>query len=157
MKIARSYFLTMLLLAGCAAPPPADNLERAALEASHDGTLANLQNDGRGHAGIEAAGKVTARYYWVAKYAATPVQREVATMHARAVVKKMAQRHVKPKSRYIAVTTKRDSRAKTSTNVMIFDTQSESIIGNSVYDLNERPPEGQPVRFETYSASFVPQ
>ena len=40
---------------------------------------------------------------------------------------------------------------------MIFDTQSESIIGNSVYDLNERPPEGQAVHFETYSASFVPQ
>ena len=69
----------------------------------------------------------------------------------------MAQHHVKPKSRYIAVTTKQDARAKTATNVMIFDTQSESIIGNSVYDLNERPPEGQPVKFETYSASFVAQ
>ena len=158
MKTTRSLFLTALLLAGCAGPlPPADNLERTALEASREGWIANYHSAGRGTAGIDAAGRVTARYYWVAKYAATPVQREVATKRAREVVKKMATRHEKPKSRYIAVTTKRDSRAKTSTNVMIFDTQSESIIGNSVYDLNERPPEGQPVRFETYSASFVPQ
>ena len=154
MKIPRAHFPLLLLLAGCAAPPPADNLERAALEASHDGTLANLQNAGRGRAGIEAAGKVAARYYWVAKYAASPVQRQVAVERGKAAVRKMAKRQVKPKSRYIAVTTKRDARAKTSTNVMIFDTQSESIIGNSVYDLNERPPAGQPIRFETYSASY---
>ena len=153
MKTTRSFFLTALLLAGCAAPP--DNLERAALQASHDGTRESLRSGGSGTAGIDAASRVTARYYWVAKYAATPVQREVATTRARAVVKKMAKRNVKPKSRYIAVTTKRDARAKTSTNVMIFDTQSDSIIGNSVYDLNERPPEGEPVKFETYSASFI--
>ena len=155
MKTSRSLLITAALLSGCASPP--DNLERAALNASREGSLANYYNAGRGNAGIEAAGRVTARYYWVAKYAATPVQREIAVERGRAVVKKMAKRNVKPKSRYIAVTTKRDSRAKTSTNVMIFDTQSESIIGNSVYDLNERPPEGQPVRFETYSASFVAQ
>ncbi len=157
MKTSRSLLITAALLSGCTAPMPQDNLERAALDASREGSLANYYNAGRGHAGSEAAGRVTARYYWVAKYAATPVQREVATAHARAVVKKMAQHHVKPKSRYIAVTTKQDARAKTATNVMIFDTQSESIIGNSVYDLNERPPEGQPVKFETYSASFVAQ
>ena len=155
MKTLCSLILTAALLAGCA--EPSGNLERAALQASHDGTLENLRSDGRGTAGIDAASRVTARYYWVAKYAATPVQREVATARGRAVVKKMAKRNVKPKSRYIAVTTKRDSRAKTSTNVMLFDTQSESIIGNSVYDLNERPPEGEPVKFETYSASFVAQ
>ena len=154
MKTAR-VFLTAVLLAGCSAP--SDNLERTALSASFEGTRAKLHGGGSGTEGIEAAGRVTARYYWVAKYAATPVQREVATAHGRAVVKKMSQRHEAPKSRYIAVTTKRDARAKTSTNVMIFDTQSESVIGNSVYDLNDRPPEGQQVRFETFSASFVPQ
>ena len=158
MKRACSLLLTAALLASCAAPtPPADNLERAALEASRDGSLANYYNKGRGTEGIDAAGRVTAKYYWVAKYAATPVQRETAVKRGRAAVKKMAERHEKPKARYIAVTTKRDSRAKTATNVMIFDTQSESIIGNSVYDLNERPPSGQPIRFETYSASYFPQ
>ena len=155
MKTSRSFLLAVVLLAGCAAPP--DKLERAALEASRDGSLANYYDAGRGTAGIEAAGRVTARYYWVAKYAATPVQREVAAENGRAVVTKMAKRHAKPKPRYIAVTTQRDARAKTSTNVMIFDTQSESIIGSSVYDLNERPPVGQAVRFETYSASYFGQ
>ena len=155
MKRACSLILTAALLAGCdTTTAPHDNLERAALEASRDGSLANYHHSGRGTAGIDAAGRVTARYYWVAKYAATPVQREAAVERGRAAVKKMAKRQVKPKSRYLAVTTNRDSRAKTSTNVMIFDTQSESIIGNSVYDLNERPPGGQSIRFETYSASY---
>ena len=149
MKFARTI-LFAALLAGCATPP--DSLERAALEASRQGSLAAYYSDGRGTAGIEAAGRVTARYYWVAKYAATPVQREVATARARAVM-----RHGKPKTRYIAVNTRRDSRAKTATNVMIFDTQSESIVGNTVYDLNERPPTSQTVRFETYSASYFGQ
>lgn len=158
MKRACSLVLIAALLAGCdTVTPPADNLDRAALEASHDGSLANYDNSGRGHAGINAAGKVTERYYWVAKYAATPVQRAVAVERGRAAVKKMAKRHEKPKSRYIAVKTKGDARAKTATNVMIFDTQSESIIGNAVYDLNERPPGGQPIRFETYSASYFPE
>jgi hypothetical protein len=156
MKRATALILTVAL-AACSGPtPPSDNLDRAALEASRDGSLANYYNAGRGNAGIEAAGRVTARYYWVAKYAATPVQRAAAVERGRAAVKKMAKRKVKPKSRYIAVPTKRDSRAKTATNVMIFDTQSESVIGNTVYDLNERPPSGEPIRFETYSASFVP-
>ena len=158
MKRVCSLPLTAALLASCAAPtPPADNLERAALEASRDGSLANYYNAGRGSAGIDAAGRVTARYYWVAKYEATPVQREVAAENGRAIVKKMAKRRTKPSSRYIAVNTQRDARAKTSTNVMIFDTQSESIIGSSVYDLNERPPTGQAVRFETFSASYFRQ
>ena len=152
MKTARALLLTATLLAGCAAP--SDNLERAALEASRDGSLANYHHSGRGTAGIEAAGRVTARYYWVAKYAATPVQRAVAAENGRAIVKTMASHRTKPKSRYIAVNTQRDARARTSTNVMIFDTQSESIIGSSVYDLNDRPPAGQAVRFETYSASY---
>ena len=155
MKRACSLVLIAALLAGCdTVTPPSDDLDRAALEASAHGSLANYHHAGRGTAGIEAAGRVTAHYYWVAKYAATPVQREVAVERGRAAVKKMAKRNAKPKSRYIAVKTKSDSRAKTSTNVMIFDTQSESIIGNSVYDLNERPPAGQPIRFETYSASY---
>ena len=153
MKRTLSIVLTAALLAGCdTTTPPSDNLDRAALEASRNGSLANYYNSGGGTAGIEAAGRVAARYYWVAKYAATPVQREVATAHARAVVHR-----AKPKSRYIAVTTKRDSRAKTTTNVMIFDTKSESIVGNTVYDLNERPPTSQTVRFETYSAAYFGQ
>jgi hypothetical protein len=156
MKLVSLLLLPVMLAAGCSGPTaPSDNLERAALEASRDGSLANYYNEGRGTAGVEAAGRVTARYYWVAKYAATPQQREVATVRARAAVQKMAKRHVKPKSRYIAVPTKRDARAKTATNVMIFDTQSEQIVSNDVYDLNARPPTNQVIRFETYSASFV--
>lgn len=158
MKRVSSFVLMAALLAGCdTVTPPSDDLDRAALEASRDGSLANYDHAGRGHSGINAAAKVTARYYWVAKYAASPVQREVAVARGRAAVKKMASHHEQPKPRYIAVKTKGDGRAKTQTNVMVFDTQSESIIGNDVYDLNERPPAGQAIRFETYSASFVPE
>jgi hypothetical protein len=153
MKTTRTIFLAAAIFAGCSAPP--DELERTAIEASREGSIATRVTSGRGTAGIEAASRVTARYYWVAKYAATPQQRDVAEAHGRAAVREMKQRQVKPKSRYIAVTTKRDNRAKTSTNVMLFDTESERIIGNDVYDLNERPPAQETLKFETLSATFV--
>lgn len=38
---------------------------------------------------------------------------------------------------------------------MLFDTQTEEIVGNNVYDLNGPPPPGTAVKFETYTAEFV--
>ncbi len=146
-----SVLLSAALLTSCT---PSDPLEQAALAASRAGTIANLRGGGQGTAGIEAAGRVAAHYYWVKKYAATPVQRAVATERAKSIVQTMKKRHTKV-ARYIAVDTKGDSRASTQTNVMLWDTQSESIVGNSVYDVNERPPKQETVRFETFSASYV--
>lgn len=59
--------------------------------------------------------------------------------------------------RYIAVDTERDANTspKARKAVMIWDTQSETLVVNSVYDVQSPPPVGSAARFETYSAEYV--
>ena len=38
---------------------------------------------------------------------------------------------------------------------MIFDTQSNEIVGNNVYDLKAAPQVGQTGKFDTYTAEYV--
>jgi hypothetical protein len=38
---------------------------------------------------------------------------------------------------------------------MIFDTQSNQIVGNNVYDLKASPKVGQTTKFDTYTAEYV--
>jgi outer membrane biosynthesis protein TonB len=65
----------------------------------------------------------------------------------------------KPKElpRYIAVDTVKDKRASPTAKkvVMIWDTQSESLVGNNVYDVSNPPPVGAKTKFETYSAEYI--
>jgi hypothetical protein len=59
--------------------------------------------------------------------------------------------------RYIAVDTEKDQRTspKAKKSVMIWDTQSQEIVGNNVYDVESTPSVGSTARFETYSAEYV--
>jgi hypothetical protein len=61
------------------------------------------------------------------------------------------------KVRYIAVDTVRSKTTspKAKKTVMIWDTQSEAVVGNYVYDLETPPPVGQTAKFDTYSAEYV--
>ena len=147
--------IAMLALAGGCTQ---DALDETALRASEAGTRAGIAPTGSPTSAMEAGAKVTERYYWVAKYQATLEQRQVAEKTARraapaVVAKAKAQGRTAP--RYLAVRTRSDTRSKTRTSVMVWDTQSESIVGNSVYDLNETPRAEAHVKFETYSAPFV--
>ncbi len=38
---------------------------------------------------------------------------------------------------------------------MIYDTQSNQIVGNNVYDLKSTPKVGQTSKFDTYTAEYV--
>lgn len=60
-------------------------------------------------------------------------------------------------SRYVAVDTVKDERAspKAKKVVMIFDTQSETLVGNRLYDLESPPSVGSTAKFETYSAEYI--
>lgn len=59
------------------------------------------------------------------------------------------------KPRYIAVTTVKEQNSKGKDQVMIFDTQSNEIVGNNVYDLKSSPKVGQTTKFDTYTAEYV--
>lgn len=140
------------MLPGCARDP----LEEAAWQASRMGTAVGDRNPGDNSRGLEAGSKIVERYYWVAKYQATLEQRQVAEATAKKIVRKMAKKTGGRKApRYIAVKTRSDSRAKTTTSVMLFDTVSEEIVGNDVYDLSSAPSTGTTVKFEVSSAVYV--
>jgi hypothetical protein len=59
--------------------------------------------------------------------------------------------------RIIAVATEKNeaTSAGAAKAVMLFDTESQQIIGNRVYDIEREPRTGDEVRFETYSTSYV--
>lgn len=140
-----------VLLAACAH----DAIDDAAWQASRYGTAAGDAHGGRDNSGLEMASRITEKFYWVAKYEATLEQRKVAESTARKMVAERAKSGVKKHARYLAVRTRSDSRAKTKTSVMIWDTQSQQIVGNDVYDLNDTPPAQTVVKFETYVTEYV--
>ncbi len=59
--------------------------------------------------------------------------------------------------RYIAVETEKNAQDAPGTKkaVMIWDTQSQEIVGNNVYDIGTAPAVGSNSRFETFSAEYV--
>lgn len=59
--------------------------------------------------------------------------------------------------RYIAIDTVKDERTspQAAKAVMIFDTQTQEIVGNNVYDVRSTPPVGGTARFETFTAEYV--
>jgi hypothetical protein len=97
----------------------------------------------------------------LAKHQATARQHEVAVQRAKAAVahlqKSNASHPGKKLPRYIAVDTVKDEHTapKTAKAVMIWDTQAEDVVGNTVYDVAATPPAGATTRFETYSAEYV--
>jgi hypothetical protein len=59
------------------------------------------------------------------------------------------------KSRYVAVATVREPDSKGAKSLMIFDTQTDQVVGTHVYDVKTEPKTGQVGKFETYSAQYV--
>jgi gas vesicle protein len=154
-----------LLLAGCAEMTPGENaavfgavggvaaggIARAAGMSTRDSILIG--------AGTGAViGAVT---YVIAKRQATERQRRIAEERARRAYASMPAKKKtemkEKKVRYIAVDTEKDNRTspKAEKNVMIWDTESEQVVGNNVYDVEDAPPVGSTAKFETYSAEYV--
>jgi hypothetical protein len=140
---------TACLLPGCASRSPE---EEVSWQASRHGTAAA----DHGRAGLDTASGIVERYYYVAKYQATQEQRQIAAAAGRRANSALRQRSASGKSpRFIAVRTRSDTRARTSTSVMIWDTQAQDVVGNNVYDLNGTPPLGTRMKFDTYAAEYV--
>jgi len=104
---------------------------------------------------------VAATVYVIAKHQATERQRRLAEQRARVYYGKLSSERKtalkKHKVRYIAVDTEKNEQTspKAKKAVMIWDTQSESIVGNNVYDVEKTPAVGSAAKFETYSAQYV--
>jgi hypothetical protein len=136
------FFLTalFLLIVALGVAAQSDDLDRVADEAAR-----------RAAAGGLAAGeRVVVAYYYIAKYRASATQRSAAVQRARKISKKLQS-----KDRYLAVPTTQDSRSKSAVSVMVWDTQSQEIVGNNVYDLNTVPADRSSVRLDDVKATFV--
>jgi hypothetical protein len=169
-----------LATSGCAELTPAEN---AGVFGSISGVAAGSIARAAGMSTAEsiatgaAVGAVVAvTTYVIAKHQASVRQRKIAEDRARAAYARIqAQRReqerraqktaqstgrkpqVKKVPRYIAVDTVKDERTspKAKKAVMIWDTQSQEIVGNNVYDVESTPAVGSTAKFETYSAEYV--
>lgn len=106
--------------------------------------------------------------YVIAKHQATERQRKIAEQRARIYLEKQraAERRAaaqaqksraakKKKARYIAVETEKSKESQGKAAVMLFDTQTNQVVGNNVYDMKSTPQVGQTAKFDTYSAQYV--
>jgi hypothetical protein len=95
--------------------------------------------------------------YIVAKHEATERQRRIAEERARLAYERMsAERRAQVKKRrYIAVSTVQEKDDKGAKSVMIYDTESKQVVGNSVYDVKTAPKEGAVQKYDSYSAEYV--
>jgi hypothetical protein len=93
----------------------------------------------------------------VAVHEATERQRQAAQEQARLAQQLIEQHRTRglKESRYLAVTTVREPDSKGAKSLMIFDTQTDQVVGNHVYDVKTEPKTGQVGKFETYSAEYV--
>ena len=116
----------------------------------------------------------------LAKHKATPEQRQIAVARAKKAIAKIetaqartaakksktggtkkstakAEPPAKKLPRYIAVDTAKDERTvpQAEKSVVIFDTETQEIVGNNVYDVKSTPPVGGTAKFETYTAEYV--
>jgi hypothetical protein len=94
----------------------------------------------------------------VAVHEATEHQRQVAQEQGHFAYQQLMEHHktrsVK-ESRYIATATVREPDSKGAKSLMIFDTQTDQVVGNHVYDVKTEPKTGQVGKFESYSAEYV--
>ena len=111
--------------------------------------------------GAATGAVVAAVTYIIAKHQATERQHRIAEERAQLAYARMsAGRKSKMKARktrYIAVDTEKDQHtaAGAKKSVMIWDTQSQEVVGNNVYDVKSPPPVGSTAKFDTYSAEYV--
>jgi membrane protein implicated in regulation of membrane protease activity len=103
--------------------------------------------------------------YIIAKHQATERQRKIAEQRARIYMAKRAEAEKaaaqattakkSKKPRYIAVRTQKEDFNTGKEAVMVYDTQTNGLVGNQVWDLKSSPKVGSVQKFDTYSAEFV--
>src|SRR5262245_34846686 len=111
--------------------------------------------------GAATGAVVAAVTYVIAKHQATERLHRIAEERAQRDYEPMsAERKAKikaHKTRYIAVDTEKNEQTAPDAkkSVMIWDTQSQEVVGNNVYDVKSPPPVGSTAKFDTYSAEYV--
>lgn len=161
LRIGGAFALVSLVFAGCAQPQAnnAFTVQQIDSTPGRNGTVrVKLTTSGDL---AEADESMLVNYVQVvAVRVASKRQREVADQRARAAYHKLNKtgQITRKKIRYLAVATEKSPDAgnrKARESVMIWDTNSQEIVGNKVYEISEAPAPGTMARFETYSAEYI--
>lgn len=123
---------------------------------------------------IGAAALAATAAYIYAKHQANENQRRIAEARARLYLAQQAKQQQEDEAeaaraatagakkrkasappRYIAVETERGSEYKGKSAVMIYDTKTEELVGNDVYDLKSAPKTGTVSKYDTVQAEYV--
>jgi hypothetical protein len=161
IKSSAAVLVSGLFLTGCESVSPAT---QGVLFGTGAGALAGgiakaagASNSQAVAIGLATGAVVGATAYIIAKHQATERQRRIAEERARLAYQSAPppRRAQYRKSRYIAVDTVREKDASGAKSVMIYDTQTQQVVGNDVYDLKQSPKEGTISRYDTYSAEYV--
>lgn len=166
----------VLLMSACETLPPGEtDAPFGANSAAAAGAMARAAGASTTDSFVAASSVTavaTATIQVIAKHQATQRQRQIAQQRARAAQAKINAQHqreadaarktgrkyaAKKRPRYLAVDTEKNEQTSPRAKkvVMIWDTQSEQIVGNNVYDVESTPALGQTAKFETYSAEYV--
>jgi hypothetical protein len=107
--------------------------------------------------GIAAGIAIAAVVSIIAQHEASERQRRIAQQRAARAYVVHKSRIKQHKARYIAVDTEKDQKSSSQAkkSVMIWDTQSQQVVGNEVYDVKSPPPVGSTAKFEGYQAEYV--
>ena len=160
LKVSAFSISAVLLFSGCEGLTPGESAAAvgtsAGIAAGAIGAAAGL-NTGEAVAlgagvGLLAAG-IT---YAIAKHEATEQQRRIAEANAR----RAYARHQRELCANVTSATSRSRpraarTAKGSASCMVWDTQSEQVVGNTVYDCKNTPQTGSTAKFDSYSAEYV--
>jgi mannitol-specific phosphotransferase system IIBC component len=161
LKTSSLLAVVSIFGAGCADLTPLQNAGVfGAASGAAAGGIASAAGANAGQAvaiGAATGAVVAAVTYVIAKHQATERQRRIAEERAqRAYAQRKSQLQAR-KTRYIAVDTEKNDQTspEAKKSVMIWDTQSQEVVGNNVYDVKSPPPVGSTAKFDTYSAEYV--
>jgi hypothetical protein len=159
LKLSAATTAAAILFTGCAGMTPGETGAAtgvsAGLLAGGIGAAAGM-NPGAAAAlgaGVGLAAGVIA--YVVAKHQADERQRQIAEANARRQYAARQAALKKQNARYIAVRTSRNSQSTGAASVMIWDTQSQKLVGDTVYDVKQTPQAGTTAKFDSYNAVYV--
>lgn len=162
IQLTAATLSASFLFSGCAGMTPGESAASvgtvSGIAAGLLGSAAGL-NSGQAAAlgagvGLLAAG-IT---YAIAKHEADERQRQVAEANARRVyLAQSAERKaaIRKRGRYIAVKTSRNEKSTGAASCMVFDTETQKVVGNTVYDCKEAPKPGSTAKFDSYNATYV--
>lgn len=159
LRLSAATTCAAVFFTGCAGMTPGESAATtgtvAGVAAGLIGAAAGMRPGDAALLGAGVGLAVGAAVYYYAKYEADQRQIQIAEANARRAYAARAASLKKKNVRYIAVKTSKGQQSKGAAQVMVWDTQSQQLVGNTVYDAKEAPAVGSTAKFDSYNAVYV--